>query len=128
MQVQAQTGVDSDDDDDDDGVNIPDFMASSPRQGGIGIGVGAGPRVPPKEEMTTGRCMTCHSTVRWPRDLKVFRCTECLTVNDLVPYSGSGNRDLGGQGSPRRDGKGVGVRAIPRKGIYYRQKSCGYGL
>lgn len=31
----------------------------------------------------TGRCMTCDSTVRWPQGLKVFRCTTCLTINDL---------------------------------------------
>lgn len=34
----------------------------------------------------TGRCMTCDSTVRWPQGLKVFRCTTCLTINDLEPY------------------------------------------
>ncbi|KAI9892950.1 MAG: putative E3 ubiquitin-protein ligase [Vezdaea aestivalis] len=33
--------------------------------------------------MSTGRCMTCDSTVRWPADLDVFRCTICLTINDL---------------------------------------------
>lgn len=27
--------------------------------------------------------MACNSTVRWPQDLKVFRCTTCLTINDL---------------------------------------------
>jgi E3 ubiquitin-protein ligase HECTD2 len=27
--------------------------------------------------------MTCDSTVRWPQGLKVFRCTTCLTINDL---------------------------------------------
>ncbi|KAK6369355.1 putative E3 ubiquitin-protein ligase [Exophiala oligosperma] len=31
----------------------------------------------------TGKCMTCDSTVRWPQGLKVFRCTTCLTINDL---------------------------------------------
>lgn len=31
----------------------------------------------------TGKCMTCDSTVRWPHGLKVFRCTTCLTINDL---------------------------------------------
>ena len=33
--------------------------------------------------LITGRCMTCDSLVRWPRRLKVFRCTICLTINDL---------------------------------------------
>ena len=43
-----------------------------------------------KSETVTGRCMTCDSTVRWPRELKVFRCTVCLTVNDLEPNSDQG--------------------------------------
>ena len=34
----------------------------------------------------TGKCMTCDSTVRWPQGLKVFRCTTCLTINDLEPF------------------------------------------
>jgi E3 ubiquitin-protein ligase HECTD2 len=33
----------------------------------------------------TGKCMTCDSTVRWPQGLKVFRCSICLTINDLEP-------------------------------------------
>lgn len=37
------------------------------------------------KEPMTGKCMTCDSTVRWPQDLKVFRCTTCLTINDLEP-------------------------------------------
>ncbi|KAK5092392.1 putative E3 ubiquitin-protein ligase [Lithohypha guttulata] len=37
------------------------------------------------KEPVTGKCMTCDSTVRWPQDLKVFRCTTCLTINDLEP-------------------------------------------
>ncbi|EXJ83083.1 hypothetical protein A1O1_06701 [Capronia coronata CBS 617.96] len=34
-------------------------------------------------QFLTGKCMTCDSTVRWPQGLKVFRCTTCLTINDL---------------------------------------------
>ncbi|EXJ77278.1 other hect domain ubiquitin protein ligase E3 [Capronia epimyces CBS 606.96] len=34
-------------------------------------------------QFVTGKCMTCDSTVRWPQGLKVFRCTTCLTINDL---------------------------------------------
>jgi len=29
--------------------------------------------------------MTCDSMVRWPKELKVFRCAVCLTINDLKP-------------------------------------------
>jgi len=36
------------------------------------------------KDLRTGNCMTCDSMVRWPKDLKVFRCSVCLTINDLV--------------------------------------------
>jgi E3 ubiquitin-protein ligase HECTD2 len=39
------------------------------------------------KEMVTGKCMTCDSLVRWPRELSVFRCTVCLTINDLHPVA-----------------------------------------
>lgn len=38
-------------------------------------------------ESATGHCMTCASHVRWPKDLQVFRCTKCLTINDLRPFT-----------------------------------------
>lgn len=40
---------------------------------------------PPDKILVTGKCMTCDSTVRWPKELLVFRCTVCLTINDLKP-------------------------------------------
>ncbi|KAK4101435.1 HECT-domain-containing protein [Parathielavia hyrcaniae] len=36
-------------------------------------------------DFMTGRCMTCGSLVRWPRELHLFRCTICMTINDLQP-------------------------------------------
>ncbi|RBR24112.1 uncharacterized protein FIESC28_03012 [Fusarium coffeatum] len=39
------------------------------------------------KDFATGNCMTCGSLVRWPRELKVFKCTICTTVNDLEPLS-----------------------------------------
>jgi E3 ubiquitin-protein ligase HECTD2 len=45
----------------------------------------------PGEEMVNGKCMTCNSTCRWPRHIQVFRCTVCLTVNDLEPRPPSTN-------------------------------------
>ena len=41
--------------------------------------------VPPpgEKDLRTGHCMTCDSVVRWPRDLRTFRCTVCLCINDL---------------------------------------------
>ena len=35
------------------------------------------------EEITKGRCATCGTLVRWPKNLAVFRCTVCLMINDL---------------------------------------------
>jgi E3 ubiquitin-protein ligase HECTD2 len=40
----------------------------------------------PDRQPVTGKCITCDSTVRWPQGLKVFRCTTCLTINDLEPF------------------------------------------
>jgi E3 ubiquitin-protein ligase HECTD2 len=36
------------------------------------------------KDFATGTCMTCASLMRWPRELKVFKCTICTTINDLV--------------------------------------------
>ena len=36
-------------------------------------------------DLATGTCVTCGSLLRWPRELSVFKCTICLTVNDLPP-------------------------------------------
>ncbi|WYZ37275.1 hypothetical protein EsH8_II_000781 [Colletotrichum jinshuiense] len=36
-------------------------------------------------DFATGNCMTCGSLVRWPRELRVFKCTVCVTINDLHP-------------------------------------------
>ncbi|CAH0059561.1 unnamed protein product [Clonostachys solani] len=36
-------------------------------------------------EFATGTCMTCGATVRWPKELNVFKCTICVTINDLSP-------------------------------------------
>jgi E3 ubiquitin-protein ligase HECTD2 len=45
-------------------------------------------RIPPATpDFATGNCMTCANLVRWPKELQVFRCTKCLTINDLRPFS-----------------------------------------
>ena len=43
-------------------------------------------------DFTTGQCMTCGSLVRWPKDLLVFKCTICLTINDIQPPWGPGEK------------------------------------
>jgi E3 ubiquitin-protein ligase HECTD2 len=59
------------------------------------------PKVPDKD-LTTGKCMTCNSSVKWPKNLQVFKCTVCLTVNDLVPFTpifkaDAGQKVIGGE-------------------------------
>lgn len=44
-------------------------------------------------DFVTGRCMTCGSLVRWPGELQMFRCTICLTVNDLQPADRAPRRE-----------------------------------
>lgn len=57
------------------GILTTDLMASthkgSPHYGDI--------------DLTKGKCATCDSLLRWPRQSDVFRCTVCLMVNDLKP-------------------------------------------
>ncbi|GLB03812.1 putative E3 ubiquitin-protein ligase [Aspergillus tubingensis] len=97
---------DSDDEDDDEVTYLPDPNSSSPRKGAA--------RPTPSDEMTSGKCMVCNSTVRWPRNLKVFRCTECLTVNDLELFVDSGK--AGGNGLSGSDGKAP-TPTVPRKAM-----------
>ncbi|KGO72857.1 Uncharacterized protein PEX1_079920 [Penicillium expansum] len=67
---------DSDDDEDDEVTYPMEPESSSPRKGAA-----AG------NDIAEGKCQTCDATVRWPRHLKVFRCTDCLMVTDLEPTS-----------------------------------------
>lgn len=69
------------------------------------------PSVNATSEPMTGRCMTCDSTVRWPRDLKVFRCTVCLTVNDLE--TGTVQTPVG-----KEQNTGHALFALPRKRMF----------
>lgn len=39
------------------------------------------------KDFASGTCMTCGSLVRWPRELQVFRCVICATINDLQPLA-----------------------------------------
>lgn len=71
----------------------------------------------PDKDLMTGKCMTCDSMVRWPKELKVFRCTVCLTINDLKPVllearRGDGHRapmavKAGTHSGPNIAGKGA---------------------
>lgn len=42
-----------------------------------------------EKDYASGSCMTCGSPSRWPKGLKVFKCTLCVTINDLVDLKGT---------------------------------------
>ncbi|KAI1439009.1 HECT-domain-containing protein [Xylaria sp. CBS 124048] len=71
---------DDDDDIDDSGHNTKAYPGSSQA-----MNTGRVPSGP--SEFVTGNCMTCASFVRWPKELHIFRCTKCLTINDLKPFN-----------------------------------------
>ncbi|KAF2458675.1 hypothetical protein BDY21DRAFT_341019 [Lineolata rhizophorae] len=41
-------------------------------------------------DMTIGNCMVCDSRISWPKGKNVFRCTVCVTINDLEPLPPKG--------------------------------------
>lgn len=92
----------SDSDEDDDGIITQESLATSPRKGGNRGGSA--------NDLLEGKCQTCDATVRWPRHLNVFRCTDCLMVTDLGPeihesrYVGDDSRKKaqGSQGEPSK--------------------------
>ena len=49
----------------------------------------------PDADLLEGRCMTCDCKVRWPKKLKVFRCTVCAMINDLEPVVQDPRRGVG---------------------------------
>lgn len=69
-------GFDFDDDDDDDDYDHH-------HQGHASAGGGSDQTRTHGGDMVTGKCLTCNSACRWPRNVQMYRCTICLTVNDL---------------------------------------------
>lgn len=45
------------------------------------------------KEFASGNCMTCGSTMRWPKELDVFKCSICVTINDLKPLGAQKARE-----------------------------------
>jgi E3 ubiquitin-protein ligase HECTD2 len=68
------------------GFESTDDDAVSPVKRTVPSNISTKQKVPDKD-LTMGRCMTCDSMVRWPNELKVYRCTVCLTINDLRPIA-----------------------------------------
>ena len=69
--------------DDDSSMNDERLHLSPPRR------PSRKPSVNSDKQPVTGKCMTCDSIVRWPQGLKVYRCSICLTINDLEPFAGT---------------------------------------
>lgn len=71
-------------------------------------------RVPDKDFLT-GKCMTCNSSVSWPKALHAFRCKVCTTVNDLqlyTPIPNDGRKSSGG--GKVTTYSGLGKAQLPR--------------
>lgn len=66
-----------------DGVLVP--VLESPISANTSAKLIAGKKDDDRD-MLIGQCMCCDSKVRFPRGLVVFRCTNCMTINDLEPY------------------------------------------
>lgn len=49
-------------------------------------------------DFANGNCMTCGGLVRWPKELDIFRCTICTTINDLKPLDPARDEPQGGGG------------------------------
>lgn len=63
------------------------------------------------KDLKTGKCMTCDSMVRWPKELSCFRCSVCFTINDLKPVTlearpGDGHREPVAHRSGTTPGRG----------------------
>ncbi|KAI9834357.1 MAG: putative E3 ubiquitin-protein ligase [Thelocarpon superellum] len=78
----------------------------------------ARPKPLAEADLTPGRCMTCDTLVRWPKDLKIFRCTVCSTINDLKPIGQDPRGPQGPWGFSRVMGgseaaEGTSKKALP---------------
>ena len=69
----------------------------------------------PDKDLMKGNCMTCDCMVRWPKELKVFRCTVCMMVNDLKPVFLEARR-VDGQRAPvvAKAATQPGATSLPR--------------
>ncbi|KAI1852693.1 hypothetical protein JX266_002234 [Neoarthrinium moseri] len=68
-----------------DGLTDDDTLRTGPAISRPGMASTKPPRGP--TDFSNGTCMTCGGKVRWPKELDVFRCKICMTINDLKPYA-----------------------------------------
>lgn len=80
--TKVEDDFDSDSDSDAEMLGLgPGSKSKAPAQG-----PGQSHARPPlgDKEYASGNCMTCGALSRWPKGLKVFKCTLCVTINDLI--------------------------------------------
>lgn len=84
--------LDSDDTDTDTVIDADDLAGDSSAGFLSWVGSAALPPKPRRKsdgkrldalDIETGACLVCASVVKWPKELRAFRCATCLTVNDL---------------------------------------------
>lgn len=81
---KTQDDFDSDSDSDAEMLGLgPASKSRGPAQQPAGSGLSyAKPQS--DKDFASGNCMACGALSRWPKGLKVFKCTLCVTINDLV--------------------------------------------
>lgn len=67
-------------------------------------------------DFVNGKCATCDSSVRWPRQSDVFRCTICLMVNDLKPPFTGHQKDRNSSTSPSIHAEALSDQRKPKTG------------
>ncbi|KJZ80401.1 hypothetical protein HIM_00251 [Hirsutella minnesotensis 3608] len=67
------------------------------------------------KDFATGHCMTCASLVKWPQELKVFKCTICTTINDLAPTEPDARKARPASRRPdtNQESASLSIRAVP---------------
>lgn len=73
-------------------------------------------------DFVAGNCMTCASLVRWPRELHVFKCTICLTINDLQPIGRDREQDRDRDTARYEDAQRLGVSPEGRRSAWSHDK------
>ncbi|KAG5933595.1 hypothetical protein E4U53_000939 [Claviceps sorghi] len=111
--------------------------ANGPKGGHADVGTMAGPSLADSKhkrhptgskDFATGNCMTCGSLMRWPRELKVFKCTICATINDLaIPAVDSarlGLRERRRAGTLQASSDGLTCQALPTQHFRAVARQC----
>ena len=101
---------------DDDTIEAGSPLQDSPPKGVQGKGSKA-----QDPNFTAGKCITCNSTVHWPKILQTFRCQVCLTINDLKPMETNPPKDdADKEAGTKSSGKPLPTSPLVDKGEKYK--------